>query len=507
MLVAVLAFLFFVTHAFVFGSWIVDDAGISYAYARHLAAGEGLVARAGAEPVEGFSNALWTLLLAAADVVGLFHPVWTPKVLGCALVLASYLLLARALIQGHRRPPLAIGLALAAAAASTPFALWSVSGLENALFVFFVSALAAACLGLVHRGAVEARQGLVLGLLCFGLFLTRPDGIVFLAVPAFLLGVSGVAGSRRGAWIHGAAFVLPWILVTIGRLTYFGDVFPNTYYAKRGPGWRETSALLEDLGLALGGTVFMALVVGIAALAVWLSHLLGTKLQQRLQGRWPLAVLGTFFLTAYAVFELLPTDWMPEHRFGTALFLLGPLLLVEVLKLFAGSGGEGWRRAALPVGSALVLLAAALYSSQHSAAFRRQPTVPFEEVRQLSRSLDAYAESLGVERATILLPDIGGSLWEDRFEVLDLAGLTDRTIGRTLRPDRQAFLDYVLDRAPHLVWVHGYWRKLTDFESVPPFLEAYVTASPQEVLGREDGVLYVRRSLLKLPAAPRPREP
>src|SRR5262249_23988574 len=48
----------FVAHASVFGSWIVDDAAISWAYARSLATGHGLVAQPGVAPVEGYSNPL-----------------------------------------------------------------------------------------------------------------------------------------------------------------------------------------------------------------------------------------------------------------------------------------------------------------------------------------------------------------------------------------------------------------------------------------------------------------
>ena len=43
----------FVLHATVFGTWIADDAGISFAYARNLAAGHGLVSQPGVTPVEG----------------------------------------------------------------------------------------------------------------------------------------------------------------------------------------------------------------------------------------------------------------------------------------------------------------------------------------------------------------------------------------------------------------------------------------------------------------------
>ena len=59
-------------HALSFGSWIVDDAGISYAYARNLAAGHGLVSQPGMTPVEGYSKPLWVALWAIAFALHAF---------------------------------------------------------------------------------------------------------------------------------------------------------------------------------------------------------------------------------------------------------------------------------------------------------------------------------------------------------------------------------------------------------------------------------------------------
>ena len=51
-------------------SWVGDDAFISFRYARNLAEGNGLVFNVG-ERVEGYTNFLWTLLMAAAIRLGL----------------------------------------------------------------------------------------------------------------------------------------------------------------------------------------------------------------------------------------------------------------------------------------------------------------------------------------------------------------------------------------------------------------------------------------------------
>ena len=48
-LAVVLPFSVFLAHGAFFSGWEIDDAGISYAYARNLATGNGLVAQPGRE--------------------------------------------------------------------------------------------------------------------------------------------------------------------------------------------------------------------------------------------------------------------------------------------------------------------------------------------------------------------------------------------------------------------------------------------------------------------------
>ncbi|MGH3992012.1 MAG: hypothetical protein ACRDSN_06050, partial [Pseudonocardiaceae bacterium] len=59
-------------HALLYGRWIVDDAAITFAYARSVANGEGPVLQPGADPVEGYSNPAWLALLVAGRWLGLF---------------------------------------------------------------------------------------------------------------------------------------------------------------------------------------------------------------------------------------------------------------------------------------------------------------------------------------------------------------------------------------------------------------------------------------------------
>ena len=84
-------------------SWVCDDSFISFRYARNLVEGSGLVFNPG-ERVEGYTNFLWTVALAAAMKAGLADPIPVASALG----IASYALLVLVLLArgGGRRKAL-----------------------------------------------------------------------------------------------------------------------------------------------------------------------------------------------------------------------------------------------------------------------------------------------------------------------------------------------------------------------------------------------------------------
>src|SRR5262245_52039452 len=74
-------------------NFVTDDAYISFVYSRNLAEHGQLVFNLG-DPVEGYSNFLWTVVLGALMVVGV-PPEWSSRVLGTACaVVTLYLVVA-----------------------------------------------------------------------------------------------------------------------------------------------------------------------------------------------------------------------------------------------------------------------------------------------------------------------------------------------------------------------------------------------------------------------------
>jgi arabinofuranosyltransferase len=217
--------------------WISDDAFISFRYARNLVEGNGLVFNAG-EKVEGFTNLLWTLWCSVGLRLGLEAEAWATLWGIGAYAGVIFLLGWNAIRAGHGSGSAGRVLPVAAvlAAVHPDWNLYATSGLETSAFTFLLLAgfLLATCFR-DQDGAFPA-AGAVFALAA----LTRPDGVLPAVVTgAFILGTE-YRRFRRPA-LFAAAFALIWIPVTLWRVGYYGDYFPNTYYAKSAwlPWWEQ----------------------------------------------------------------------------------------------------------------------------------------------------------------------------------------------------------------------------------------------------------------------------
>lgn len=218
--------------------YVSDDGFISFRYAQNLLRGHGLVYNVG-ERVEGYTNFLWVMMLAAAQWLlpsaGMPH---IAQVLGVILGMCAVVVVSR---FGAWLPPQrpALGaLAAACLAAQTCFAAWGTGGLETTLVALLLLIGATSYVRHLYEG-----RGLGASAFAFALAtLARPDAGLFFAVTTLHLVTAGKArGAERwrqlATWlaIYAAVFV-PYF---IWRYTYYGYLLPNTFYAKVGSGWRQ----------------------------------------------------------------------------------------------------------------------------------------------------------------------------------------------------------------------------------------------------------------------------
>ncbi|HEY3141628.1 MAG TPA: hypothetical protein VGJ86_10890, partial [Acidimicrobiales bacterium] len=461
-----------VVHAARYGSWIIDDAGITFAYARSIADGHGIVQQPGADTVEGYSNPLWVLLHVVGHWLGLFDRgtilgtpdyVVFPKALGvgCFLgILAATHAAARAVVRPAWLVTVVVGLVLAA---NPSFVVWTVSGLENPLYGLAAALLAALLIcATVNDWLLTPPAAVAASLIALMAALTRPDGLMLaVAYPAL-----AVLLVRKDTWRDGLrsvtvallGFAVPYGLFLVWRSRVFGRLVPNTAVAKS-----QDVPDLSDFGkvrdlLTYPGrwtVVFGAVVVAFAA-ARW-----PPMRRVALAAGVPLALT----LLAYGGLE---NDWMGEARFATPVWVLGSMLVgLAFVQVLVEAGP--WIRVGLAAGTVGAVVVSSTVLLDHQATFRQAPTVPLCLVAdRFGRFYNELADRLGVEdgEGSILLPDIGGTLLTSGLTVYDLAGLTDATIADAYdQDDIQQVRNYVFGEIkPTFIHSHGNWRILGGIE-------------------------------------------
>lgn len=209
--------------------WLDDDQMISMRYARNLVEGYGLVFNPG-QRVEGYSNFLWVLLMAALHWLPLGDGLMAVPVkvvnwgLGCVILwLADRLLLVWLPKPGLLRPVLLLSLAVC-----VDLLYWSSNGFETTL-------LTCLFLGVVVRLlAPQTARG---QLVTFGLLalipLVRGDGLQVWAGAAILaVGLASGRVARRRVLLLLALSLVPTAGHFLFRYGYYGQWLPNTYYLK-----------------------------------------------------------------------------------------------------------------------------------------------------------------------------------------------------------------------------------------------------------------------------------
>lgn len=437
-------------HAQYYGPWIVDDAGLTFAYARSLATGAGPVLQPGTEPVEGYSNPAWMAILVGGRWLGLFDHgsllgrpdiVMFPKIVALLCCFGVFAAMFAVAVKVARHPVVLTVIAGGAVAAVPSFVIWTTSGLENALYALAVVGLAAVLACAVADAKLLAVDfAVAAGALAAVATLSRPDGIVYAAA----FPIVAVIGAHRGrlrqtataALISVGTFAVPVGAYLTWRLVMFGDYLPNPARAKEQQlptlaDFDKPAALLDYLG-------WLTAVLGVAVVAAALSR--------RSANRPVILALLVPLGLAVFVYAALATDWMAQHRFATPVWPLTALVIA--VAAVDGLADASTRRRLVAAAAAIVatVLSMAGFSAQ-ARSFRAEPTAPLCIIAQnTGYLLNGYADILEVNDGAVLAVDGGGSSLTSRLRFVDLSGLADRRIARFWQNDDPAGLrGYVFD--------------------------------------------------------------
>ena len=410
---------------------LYDDTFIYLRYVRNLHSGCGLRFNCSGQAVEGFTSPLYLAVLwlgsfLTTGLIDLSQIVCTAAVI--ATIGLALLVVAR-LAKGSWAAPLLVG-ALALALVLDDFVLLNaITGMETALAAAVITGLAYA--------VVSERPRLLAALACSAV-LARPEALLFVVALPLL------PWMRRWRLLGAcAAFVAALCLL---RLGVFGEVLPNTYYAKAGGTWRHAS-----LGLSY---------IADGAIDFPLSFLAPLAL---FAGPRPAASGRTTPRRACAYLLVVAAGWLAFFlRSGGDLFEYSRLWfpLVPALSALALYG-----LANLPIraGAAAIAVIAAGVLAARAAVFHAIPPQGASPRVVQWIAVGTYLRTHYPKGTLVATVPIGAIGYYSSLPILDLVGLTEPAIaraGRSVPPElltklwighERNNLEYVLAREPKVI--------------------------------------------------------
>ncbi|MCF7847729.1 MAG: hypothetical protein K9M45_02675 [Kiritimatiellales bacterium] len=434
--------------------FIQDDAFISFRYARNLCEGHGLVFNIG-ERVEGYTNFLWTLLMAGGMKMGC-NPVIFSQTMGILAYPVSLWLLFRItlLVFNNRRTAF---YALLLTGTNYTYAAYATGGLETQL---------QSCLFLLilHQYFQAARNGTIIRhaslSVALGLaFLLRMDSalliICILPTTLYMIWIpENPKGSRvwqtMAATVPAALIAGAWLL---WKFSYYGHILPNTYSVKN-PG----------LSAILPGFYYIALFFfsyGLLLLLVPASMVLRKKIKPE-----PALLVPALFLLMWLMYIVKVGGGFMEFR-----FMVPAIPVIALMAAWLLENAFASRR--VQVGWLIVFIAISFFHSTRTRLYGVE-TIRGLEAHLTEGGWAAAGQTLGEQLnhdpgIHIATTAAGAIPYYSRLTTIDMLGLNDAWIAEngasTADPKRKwlgakpghrkkATMDYLLQRKVHLLIGH-----------------------------------------------------
>lgn len=322
--------------------WVSDDAFISFRYAENLSRGLGLVFNAG-ERVEGYTNFLWTVILAAGMRLRI-DPVAFSAVLGTLAYFGTAATWALVSWRLHLRNPSTPFLPLACLGVLVQHDqhVFATCGLETTWVTWLVT-LAFALLLFAQRPRDFYLAGTFLAIAA----LSRPDALIFLASALAFTFVSSENRLMNSVRLLAVPLIL-YLPYWAWRYAYYTFPFPNTYYAKSADlsyfaqGWRYIALYLESYYVL----ALVPLALGWLCLRVRRAHT-----------SWSEARAGWLLLAFLVPYLLYVAKVGGDFMFGR--FLL-PVVGLGFFALECAVKSMPWRRTAIWFAAMLIVAAIGL---------------------------------------------------------------------------------------------------------------------------------------------------
>jgi len=440
-----IALIIAVFHQGLFLHWTNDDAYISYRYAENLRAGEGLVFNPG-EKVEGFSNFLWVIILAFFNLLGL-PLLWTSKLISfCFSLILIFLIFRTAQAMGLNE--FLAGLCSLAFSLSSSLGYFAMSGLETIFYCLLL--LLSVFFNEKYEEEPDKKPLFFLYGALLAAALTRPEGLLFFLVSSAYHILKKII-SRKGIQLKNiiqiqSLFLSIYVFLILIRYLYYGDLLPNTFYAK-------PQGTFVELGYSAFFANFINALFSGSFLLIPILFLFAKRrhLEKYL---YPL-----LFCIGQIVFMSYAGDWMAFGRF----FI--PVLPIVIILSFAllSSTGVYFEKIRLKLALKFLYILfigifAGLNFFQTGKALINQDAYPYLVMNSSLLVHTGKWLNQNLPPQTVLALRRQGTIpYHSGMKSIDILGLTEKEIARTLYNEKDAIkenkinAEYILNQRPDVL--------------------------------------------------------
>ncbi len=478
------------------GPRVVDDAYITFRYARNLIEGQGLVYNPG-ERVLGTTTPLFSLIMAGFGLVGgenTNYPWMALLVSAVADTLTCLLLLRLGKSAGFAKA----GLAAALVWAAHPYAVtFAIGGMETSLFVFL----------LIASGTAHVEKRRVAAALCASLaMITRPDAAILLVmlVADRLWGIL----RRKEAWpgmAEWGALILPAAAWYGFAWVYYGSPLPHSITAKMAAYRLDENAsfirlIQHYIHPFMGGRFTGAVGAAVGLFLFPILTVLGARpFLQKHPSAWPLVIYPWVYLAVFSIPNPLIFRWyltppLPMYIF---IVLVGLERLIRSLPfLLSRPVRQTWTAAVLMFALPLMSVMGEWVLVPDHGNRAPCPEMAWTKLEDLyARAADIVLRD-SQPGDVLAAGDVGVLGWKTRAPILDLVGLNSPVTGSYYPLPVEDYVinyavpsDLIMDERPEYVVILEVYGRKTLLKD-ERFLEAYnlVENIPTDFYG-SDGLL------------------
>jgi arabinofuranosyltransferase len=458
-----------------------DDAFITFRYADNFVHGHGLVFNIG-EKVEGFTSVLWILILSVAKIIGIdlisfsqlagiafgVFSIWITFSLSQMFFYGNYFDFDKSVRKNETYPEILLNLIPSTMLAFTgAYQYWAISGMEVTLFVFMM---------LISIYSYVDAVGNDKPLIKFSIYITtaslvRPEGVLLFIVlilhywlhlykkqnSVTLKKYFNDIISKRNR-IPLLIFISANMVLLIFRFFYFGYPLPNTFYAKTGlsseyliAGWNYISDFFNTY--LIYGTLFL-----IGSLFIYKKEKLNFGLL--------ISLIIVFII--YSI--LIGGDVLPLFRFVLPVlpliyivFTKSIIALSKTLFIKLKSNSKNLYASAAIIISLAIVFKNYVTPKESIGKYALRENQLVEKMSASGKWLAEKQAMLG-RRFVIAASTIGAVSYFSDATIIDMLGLTDKTIAHNPKPiliisgshtgwkERNYNIDYLLSQKPDYIY-------------------------------------------------------